>query len=155
MKKFIGVLTILLMTAGISLAGTIYIWTDENGVKKFSDQPPPEGVEAYETVEGEISKPDQGRRPGFERMVRDVERRNQEQNAKAKTEAKSRAEEQKRKQKAEKNAPLLAERARLKKQIADLQNRGLSSTFTKGMRDNQIKERREQIEALNRKIDAD
>ena len=147
MRKIVAVLIVLLMIAAPAIADTIYIWTDKDGVKRFSNQPP-EGVEEYETVQGSISKPEEQARPGLEKMIKDVEQENLQSDAQKEQEAALRKAEKERKAMEEKNARIQAERSRLQKQIDELNNRALSPTFTQGMRDNQIKMIQEKIDAL-------
>lgn len=39
------------------VARTAYIWTDENGVKRFSDNPPPEGITDFKVVDTDSVPP--------------------------------------------------------------------------------------------------
>lgn len=39
------------------MAGTAYIWTDENGIKRFSDNPPPEGATDVKVVDTDSVPP--------------------------------------------------------------------------------------------------
>jgi hypothetical protein len=72
MKKLAVALIVLLSVAASANGGTIYIWTDENGVKRFSDAPPPKGIENYETAVGSTSKPAEGQREGLTKMLEEV-----------------------------------------------------------------------------------
>jgi hypothetical protein len=47
---FALILGLVLVPADL-MARKAYIWTDENGVKRFSDNPPPEGVTDFEVVD--------------------------------------------------------------------------------------------------------
>jgi len=52
MKKqtiLLGILIILLIS--IPVGAQVYKWVDKDGVTRYSDSPPPEGVESYETEE--------------------------------------------------------------------------------------------------------
>ena len=147
MKKITALLIVAFMLAAPAIADTIYIWTDEKGVKRFSNQPP-EGVEDFDTVEGTNSKPEEQARPGLEQLVEEVRRENQETERRRSQEEALRKAEEKRKAMEEKNARVQAERARLQKQIDELNNRALSPTYTQGMRDNQIRIIREKMDAL-------
>ncbi len=147
MKKIAATLVVLWMLTAPAIADTIYIWTDEKGVKRFSNQPP-EGVDNFETVDGTASKPEEQARPGLEQMVEEVRRENQETERRREQEATLRKAEEKRKAEEQKNARMNAERARLQKQIDALNNRALSPTYTQGMRDNQIRKIQEEINAL-------
>ncbi len=155
MKKAIAGMVFLLMLTAYAGAGTIYIWTDENGVKRFSDQLPPKGIENYETAVGSLSKPDEGQREGLKQMLESQEQQNREEAAKEEAARAARTVEQKQKAQAEQDAKTETERDRLQKQITDLRNRSLSPTFTQGMRENQIKKIQEQIDALEKSPESD
>lgn len=147
MKKIAALLIVAFMLAAPAIADTIYIWTDEKGVKRFSNQPP-EGVENFDTVEGSSSKAEEQTRPGLEQLVEEVRRENQEAERRREQEETLRKAEETRKATEEKNTKIQAERARLQKQIDELNNRALSPTYTQGMRDNQIRMIQEKIDAL-------
>lgn len=147
MKKIAALVIVACMLAAPAIADTIYIWTDEKGVKRFSNQPP-EGVENFETVEGTRSKPEEQTRPGLEKLVEEVKRENQETERQREQEEALRKAEEKRKAAEEKNTRVQTERAQLQKQIDELNNRALSPTFTQGMRDNQIRMIQEKMDAL-------
>jgi chromosome segregation ATPase len=149
MKILAVALIVLLAVAASANGGTIYIWTDENGVKRFSDAPPPKGIENYETAVGSTSKPAEGQREGLTKMLEEQEQQSREEDAKKEAAEAAQAAEQKRKAQAEEKARIQPERDRLQKQINDLQNRALSPTFTEGMRQNQIEKIQKQIDALS------
>jgi chromosome segregation ATPase len=149
MKKIAMILVTLMILAGSANGGTIYIWTDENGVKRFSDAPPPKGIENYETAVGSTSKPAEGQREGLTKMLEEQEQQSREEDVKKEAAEAAQAAEQKRKAQAEEKARIQPERDRLQKQINDLQNRALSPTFTEGMRQNQIEKIQKQIDALS------
>lgn len=153
MRVLFSVLIICLLVASPVMADTIYIWTDENGVKRFSDQRP-EGVEDYDTAtsstsddSGEEVKNDT-RRPGLEKMIEDVEKENRLADERKAAERARMEKEKVEKEKAEKDSKNAAERARLQKKIDEINNRALSPTFTQGMRDNQINEIRKKMQEL-------
>jgi len=147
MRKITMVFVVLLMIASPAAAETIYIWTDENGVKRFSNQRP-EGVETYETEEGAASGAEGGERPEFDRMIEEVKQQNRQSDIEREEEAARRKAEAERKAKEEKEARIAAERARLQEQIDALNNRALSPTFSQGMRDHLIRQIQEKIDAL-------
>ncbi len=147
MRKVTMVFVALLLIVSPVAADTIYIWTDENGVKRFSNQLP-EGVEDYETEQGASLDGEGGERPEFDRMIEEVKQQNRQSDIEREEEAARRKAEAERKAKEEKEARIAAERARLQEQIDALNNRALSPTFTQGMRDHQIRQIQEQIDAL-------
>jgi len=147
MRKPFAVILIVLLLAIPALGDTIYIWTDKNGVNRFSDQPPTD-VEKFETVDGAAANTEVENRQGLQQMFDQVERENREAEQRRAEEAAAAKAEAERKAQAAREARIKAERDRLQQQIDALDNRALSSTFTQGMRDNQIKALRKQIDAV-------
>ncbi len=150
MKHAAAILLVLIMTVAPAFAGTIYIWTDKDGVKRFSDRPP-EGVQDYETVAGSKSKSSEGegRREGLEKMLREEEAQQAEDQAKEKEAEAIRKAEEERKARDQKTAATREERERLEQKIEALRKRALSPTFTEGMRQYQIDEIQKQIDSLD------
>ncbi len=147
MRHGIIAMLLVLLLSMPAFGDTIYIWTDKDGVKRFSDQPPTD-VQKFETVQGEKSGTEEENRQGLQEMYDQVERENREADQRrAQREAAHKAEAE-RKAEAAKQASIKAERDRLQQQIDALNQRGLSPTFTQGMRDNQIKALQKQIDEL-------
>ena len=134
---------------------TIHTWTDEQGVRHFSDSEPMEdgrNPEIY--IQGGNETPSSNqearRRSSFDNMVESarIEANRLEQ------ERKQAEAERKRRQKEEaeqrRQAAIEAKRGELQKKIDALMNRALSRTFSQGMRDNQIKAIQEQIDQLEK-----
>lgn len=149
MRLIITALVICLVLPAPLIADTIYIWTDKDGVKRFSNEQP-EGVEDYETVQSVESEndADNNARPGLKKMVSDVEAQNRAADERKANENARKQREKTAQESAEKEAANSAERARLQKKIDELNNRALGPTFTQGMRESQIKEIQKQIDAL-------
>jgi hypothetical protein len=135
-------------------ADTIYSWEDQDGIMRFSNEPPPEGVAASEvtTLEADdASDPASGnkRRSSYDAMVekasREADRSRQEREAREAAEAaeKKRLAEQKRQER------IQAERERLNKQIEAVKNRAVSPTYPNGMKQAQIEALAKEIEKLN------
>ena len=61
---------ICLLTASV-YGGTIYTWTDENGVKRYSNSQPPENAEQVRTIEEVPTDPEEADqiREEYDRMV--------------------------------------------------------------------------------------
>jgi hypothetical protein len=147
MRNWITLTLLVLLLTLPAFGDTIYIWTDKNGVKRFSDQPPA-GGEEFETVQGEKAETEKDNREGLQQMFQQVEQENREaEQRRAEREAERKAEAERRAE-AAKQARIQAERDRLQEQIDALNKRALSPTFTQGMRDNQIKALQEQIDQL-------
>lgn len=135
-------------------ADTIYSWKDKDGIMRYSNDPPPEGVTAFqvsaseETDAGDPASGDK-RRTSYDTMVekasQEADRSRQEREAREAAEAaeKKRLAEQKRQER------LQAERERLKKQIEAVKNRAVSPTYPNGMKQAQIEALAKEIEKLN------
>lgn len=142
-------------------AQRIYTWTDSNGTLHFSNEPPPEGTRNVEIMESapstdttETEPSESENRRAYERMVEKAkaEARELEKERKAR-EAAAEAEKQRRAEKA-RNARVAVERAKLQKEIDDIQARGLNPTFSQGMKDNLIRKVQERIDRLEQDPDA-
>ena len=141
----------LLIIGSLALAGTIYTWTDANGVKHYSNQQPPEGAENVQAMD-EVQYDSVGADSNRQEYDHMVEKASEE--ADRQIEAQDRKKEQQAKQqnrlKQEAHARQVAEeKARLMNEIEALQNRALGPTFTQGMRDNLIQQIREKIDRLD------
>ncbi len=148
MKKRIGGLFLLCMAiASLAAAETIYTWTDAEGTKRFSNSPPPEGVKTFQkqTVrpsDDATQSPGQ-RRSSFDRMVENATAESnqlEQRRQAAKAAAQQREAEMEQKQQDD------ARRKHLEEQIEAIRKRGLSPTYSKGMRDAQIKKIQQQID---------
>ncbi len=145
-----GLSAAVMLFALSAFADTIYIWTDENGVKHYSNSQPPEDVERIETIEGVQYDDASGNqhRDAYDRMVRKAAQeadRHFEDNARKEAE---RIEAEKQKEQDAHNQQVAAERAKLLQQIEEIKSRGYSATFTKGMQDNLIRQLQEKLDQL-------
>jgi cell division septum initiation protein DivIVA len=147
----------LLLAANVS-SDTIYTWTDESGVQRFSSDSPPEGVDNYQQIESEAVPPDRTkggdrRRPSYDRMVQQASQEARQLEQQRKAEAAARAAEEKRIAKERRQAKIQAERSRLLQQIEAIKNRAVSPTYPLGMKQAQIDKIRKQIDALEKNPD--
>jgi hypothetical protein len=146
----IALVACLLFFGNTVPAGTIYTWTDADGVKHYSNEQPPEdneNVETIEEVQYDQAEADRNRQE-FDRMVEEASEeadRHFEQQSREKA---RQEEERQQRNKEVKKQQAAEQRTRLEKQIETLRNRGLSPTFTKGMRDNLIRQLQEEIDRL-------
>lgn len=155
MRTFlIAVLTLLILSTQGECDTKIYTWTDKNGVKQFSDQQP-QGVDTYEVITNPSSQDGTGGngsgasvRPEYERMIREVQNENRQADQKKEQAEKDRQKAEARQAEMKKEAEKEAQRQQIQKKIDALNQRALSPTFSKGMRDSQIKKLQEQMEAL-------
>jgi hypothetical protein len=150
MKKILMTAAAVLLLVSPSLADSIYVWTDEKGVKNFSDQPP-EGVKDYQKIESDGSEtpPNENQRPEYREMMEKVKQENQANDQRKAEEAAAQKERQESAAQAQKDAGKQAERERLQKQIDELNQRAISPNFSQGMRENLIKDVQKQIDALD------
>jgi hypothetical protein len=138
MWKYPFILMAVLLLASNAPAATIYIWTDADGVKHFSDQPPPQGTEDYDVAQGVIDPSGTEQRDGFKQMMKEVEQESMQADQEREAKKAAQAATEKEKKADEQQARIHAERDKLQKKIDALNNRALSTTFTEGMRQNQI-----------------
>jgi poly(A) polymerase Pap1 len=150
-----GVLSWATVIGTLWAAETIHTWIDSEGVRHFSTTAPPENVRYHEILVQEddgsgSTSQDNMRRQSYDSMVE-----------KAKTEAgrleqeRLQVEAEKRKREKEeaqkrRDAVIEAKRRELQKKIDALNQRALSPTFSKGMRDSQIKAIQEEIEQMGK-----
>jgi hypothetical protein len=133
----IGALLLALIIAPFfAVAGTIYYWTDENGVRHFTNKGRPEGVEDVGKRPEEIGSPtrnqDAGARPD---AVQTEERGKEENRDQAKNDPMAQQVEQ--------------ERNRLQEEIDKIDRLAIGVSFTQGMKDNRMRPYKEQLGILN------
>jgi hypothetical protein len=153
-KIILAVAIVALQWMPISAYADIYSWKDQDGIMRYSNDPPPEGVTAFqvtaseETNTGDPASGDK-RRTSYDAMVekasKEADRSKQEREAREAAEAaeKKRLAEQKRQER------IQAERERLNKQIEAVKNRAVSPTYPNGMKQAQIEALAKEIEKLN------
>lgn len=144
-----------LLFAASGSADTIYGWTDEHGIKRFSHDPPPEGVENFQKFESQASQPQDRspadeRRPSYDRMIRQAEEESRQLQQQREAEAAARKAERERLAEAQRQNKIQAEQRRLEQQIESINKRALGPTYTQGMKKAQIDKIRKQIEALEK-----
>jgi hypothetical protein len=142
----------VLMAANVS-SDTIYSWTDNKGVQQYSNEPPPEGVKNFKTIDSQAIPPNSPeasdqRRPSYDQMVRQASQAADQMELQRKAQAAARAAERKRLAEERRKAKIQAERSRLLKQIEAIKNRAVSRTYPMGMKEAQIDKIKKQIDAL-------
>jgi biopolymer transport protein ExbB/TolQ len=147
---FIGlILSFMLVT--VAMAGTIYKWTDANGVRRYSNSQPPEGADDVKKVDeviGDDTHSDQHRQ-AYDRMVEEA---NQEadRHFEEQAEKKARAREaEKQRQKEKHDQELDRERQQLQREIEAIRNRGLGPGFSTGQKEHLIKQIQEKLDQLD------
>jgi hypothetical protein len=151
----VGVVLAVLL-ANVVAAGTIYRWTDADGVQRYSNAHPPEGAENVTTIdEVQSDQTSQNQiRQEYDRMVeeasQEADRHFQEQ-----TEMKAKARQAAQQQKQAKHTQQLEQkRQQLQKEIEAIQNRGLSPTFSPGQKEYLIKQIQDQIDQIDQQLKA-
>ena len=142
--------------SGVSRAGeTIHSWTDSKGVRHFSTTLPPEGALNQKTFIQEDNDSDSSPQGNEKRMSYDVmvDAARIETNRLDRERSQAKALRQKQeKDAAEKRREdaFQAKRRELQKQIDALMGRALSRTYSKGMRDSQIKAIKDKMAQLEK-----
>lgn len=135
-------------------ADKIYSWKDANGITRFSNEPPPEGVTDFKVTSSgatEASGPASGaqRRSSYDEMVekasKEADQSIEARQAKEAAEAaeKKRLAEQKRQER------IQAEKERIKKQIEAVKKHAVSPTQPYGMKKAQIEALTKELEKLD------
>ncbi len=135
-------------------AENIYNWTDQNGIRRFSDQPPPLNVKQYKTIQVQPDQssgeqPGMDNRPGYEGMVEKVKSEMLQREKERMQEEAAKATEEKRKAESDMKARVEAERQRLNKKIDAVNKRPLSRTYDQSFKQARIDEIQKQIDRLN------
>ncbi len=152
MRRMIAfnLVVLFFLFGGIVVAGTIYTWTDADGVKRYSNAQPPEDTENVQTIR-EVQYDQRGEdrsRQEYNRMVEDASRKADRHFKEQARKKDQQAEVRQQRQQEEKDQQIDAERARLLKELETIQKRGYSSTFTKGMKESLIKEVQDKLDRL-------
>ncbi len=132
----------------------IYNWTDENGIKRFSDQPPPLNVKHYNTIRippdrSSGQQPGVDNRPGYENMVEKVKSETLQREQESMKEEASKAAEEKRNAESGVKARIEAERQRLNEKIDAINKRPLSRTYDQSFKQARINEIQKQLDRLD------
>lgn len=158
MVRTIGLLGLFLsfLFVNVGLAGTIYTWTDADGVRRYSNAQPPEGAENVQTIDEVQSKQHNTEqvRQEYDRMVeeasQEADRHFEEQaekQAKAREAARQREQEKHRQQ-------LEQKRQELQQELESIRNRGLSTTFSAGQKEYLMKQVQDQIDRIDKELQA-
>ena len=153
MVRMLGCLGLILACFSINLAvaGTIYTWTDADGVKRYSNAQPPEGTENVSTIEEVQGNPDNGDRlrQEYNTMVEEASQaadRHFEKQAQEKV--RTRQADQQRKQE-EASQQIEQQRKKLQQELESIKNRGLGPTFSAGQKDYLIEQIQQKIDQLD------
>ena len=146
MKRIKTGLLLLALFVGCSIAqaGTIYYWTDENGVRHFSNQGSPEDAEEI-GKKPEIIRPEQ-------QASGNQQNRSQGEEPKPENAGTDEATVDEKRHQAEQeqlSQQIDQERTRLQAEIDRIDGFAIGVSFTQGMKDNLMQPYREQLDLLN------
>jgi hypothetical protein len=137
-----------------TFADKIYSWKDANGITRFSNEPPPQGVTDFKVTSSEATEdsgPASGdeRRSSYDAMVEKAsEEADQSREAREAKEA-AEAAEKKRLAEQKRQERIQAEQERIKKQIEAVKKRAVSPTQPYGMKKAQIEALTKELEKLD------
>lgn len=160
MKKCVPLILALgLLVAATVSADVIYSWKDEQGVRRFSSEPPPEGIKDFQKYESPASSaqsasPADERRSSYDQMAEKAAKETRRLERQREVDAAAREAEQARRAEAQRKEKIKAVRDLLEQQIEAINKRALGPNFSQGMKKAQIDKLREQIKALEKNPDA-
>ncbi len=151
----IMVIVIGLLSPAVAVTDTIYRWTDDRGVERFSNDPPPQGINNFEKLESHPSPAEndaaaENRRSTYDRMVDAASEEAGQLEQERKLKAAAQAAKKKRVAEALRKEKIRTERKRLEQKIEALKKRALSPTYSQGMKQAQIKTIKTQIEQIEK-----
>ncbi|GAB6904644.1 exported hypothetical protein [Desulfosarcina cetonica] len=148
----LAVVAWMALWCGAVMAGSVYTWTDADGVKRFSDSPPPEDAKDVQTIDEIPNNPqaEKQQRQDYNRMV---DKASQAADRQLKEEAEKKAMEAEKeadRRKAELDSRVVAEREKLQKEIDAIKGRALGPTFSPGQKAAMIEKVQKKIDSLER-----
>ncbi len=138
----------LLISAVPLPADTIFSWIDDQGVRHFSDTPPPAHITQSSRMESQSPAQTEPRRDTYDQMVESSRHQADALKHERELEAAKRAAREELERRRQLEAERNSERRQLEDQIRQLRQRSLGPTFTEGMRAAQISA----VEARMRKL---
>jgi membrane-bound lytic murein transglycosylase len=148
-------LSLLSLNIGRLHADTLYSWTDADGVRRYSNATPPQGAKDVKIIETETSPQDStptadATHQRYEQMVDKARSESRQLEKDRQAEEAARAAEKRRRQKTERKRRIDNERRKLQAEIDAVKARGLSRTFSQGMKDNLIRKIKERLDSLEK-----
>lgn len=138
----------ILIAAGMVHAGTVYEWTDENGVRHFSNTGAPPDVGSVETTDEKRVPPEAEEEA--EQETQQAEEEILSNAPSTNTNAPPTVREQAEQLEQERlDRRVAEERRRLEANIKQIEGRAIGSGFTEGMRTAQLSPLKEQLDLLN------
>ena len=151
------VCVIMLLVCPCLADESIYTWTDNNGVKRFSDRPP-EDIKHHDTIripqeQSEYGKPAGDRRPEYDQMIENIRQEKQLTEQERIQAGADRAAEEKRNEDVRKKERIEAERRQLQEKIDDLKKRPVGRTYSQSLKNARIEEIEKQLDRLKNSPD--
>ena len=151
--------TLVLGLPGALSAGDVSTWKENDGVRQFSNDPPPAHTRDYMLADADAAgaqsaNPSNKRRSSYDEMVERATREADASREERKKEEAAKEAEKKRIVEEKENARIQAERERLEAEIEKVKNRAVSPTFPNGMKQAQIEALQKEIEDLEKGDDA-
>ncbi|XPS89229.1 uncharacterized protein Dvar_72480 [Desulfosarcina variabilis str. Montpellier] len=143
------------MLGNAALAGTIYTWTDADGVKRYSNAQPPEDAQDFEIINEFRTDQDHSDqlRQEYDRMVEEASQE-ADRHFEEQSERKAKARQAAQQQKDEKHIQQLEqERQKLQKELEGIRNRGLGPTFSTGQKEHLIKQVQDKLDQLDKQLE--
>jgi hypothetical protein len=136
---------------------TIYTWTDNNGVKRFSDHPP-ENVKHYETIvvppeESEGAEPSNENRHEYDQMIESIRQEKQQAERERIQAEADRTAGERRDADTRKKERIEAERRQLQDKIDALKKRPTGRTYSQSLKNARIEEIEKQLDKLKNSPD--
>jgi hypothetical protein len=151
------VCVIMLLVCPCLADESIYTWTDNNGVKRFSDRQP-EDVKHYDTIrispdQSEFGAPAGDSRPEYDQMIENIRQEKQlTEQERIQAEA-DRVSEEKRNADTRKKDRIEAERRQLQEKIDDLKKRPTGRAYSQNLKNARIEEIEKQLDKLKNSPD--
>lgn len=157
-KISISALVIALwVCSGFAAENVYYNWTDKDGIKRYSDQPPSQNIKQYKTIQTTPGSSEHetavDSRPEYNSMVEKAkEETRQLEQERIKKEALKAAEE-KRNAESDMKARIETERQRLNEKIDAINKRPLSRTYDQSFKQARIDEIKKELDKLSNSPD--
>ena len=156
-RAAVSVFVIMLWVCPCLADENIYTWTDNDGVKRFSDRQP-ENVKHYDTIKISPEQSEEGGAAGgsrteYDHMIESIRQEKQQTEQERIQGEADRTAEEKRNAETRKNERIEAERRQLQEKIDDLKKRPTSRAYSQSLKNARIEEIEKQLEKLKNSPD--
>ncbi len=133
-------------------ADTIFTWTDAQGIKHFSNLPPPKSVDRFGRIETRVTTlPCEGPEPqrrAYDEMIEQYRNEAAQSEAERGRIIENQSTQEQLNRRGQLNEKIRYERQRLKYQIEQLRRRAVSPTYSQGMRAGHIQALEDRLQRL-------